>query len=402
MLAAAIEKRTPKAARSSPRRTLVALLQQQQSKSASGAVEYADFARLFSQLVPGHGLQARELRAYFERSSRVQPGVPPVRAIDVTEFAAALFPAEAPPAAAAAPAPTHRVAQAWERPAAAATPSSRRPASASAASVSALAPPPNIEQRVAVAIAEVQRALDDAIATRGPTLPSTERLTMNLRQSHAAERQLALLRRLRAIEPRAASVSEGCISDALCALLSGASSGGGGRGTGGHGCSGGGHSGTGGRSGGGGGGGGGGRSLISPEVVRELRRRATGGAIERLLEVLCPVPLVRGSIEAANGAVAAEADAAAAGDGATGGGAPMQMLNGPFDRGSGRPGDQRRGARLVRAPTELPGLIKYRHCRTPLLVPQGFDPSLVTRSAQMPRWRLRRRRVLGYNGLGKQ
>ena len=53
------------------------------------------------------------------------------------------------------------------------------------------------------------------------------------------------------------------------------------------------------------------------------------------------------------------------------------------------------------APAELPKMIKYRHCRTPLLVPPGFEPALVTRSGQRPSYKLERVRIQGYNGLGK-
>ena len=127
--------------------------------------------------------------------------------------------------------------------------------------------------------------------------------------------------------------------------------------------------------------------------------RADHGDVQQLLDALSPVPVVRNSAAAADGdAIAAEAQAAAAVDRGRGGGA---MLNGPFDRNSGKPGTQRRGARLVRPPDELPQMVKYRHCRTPLLVPPGFDGNLITRSAQPPQWALERTVVHGYNGLGK-
>lgn len=77
------------------------------------------------------------------------------------------------------------------------------------------------------------------------------------------------------------------------------------------------------------------------------------------------------------------------------------MFNGPFDRGSGHKGQQRPGARHVAPPLVLPSLIKYRHCRTPLVVPSDFVGDQITRSARRPRHVIRRAYVHGYNGLGK-
>ena len=77
------------------------------------------------------------------------------------------------------------------------------------------------------------------------------------------------------------------------------------------------------------------------------------------------------------------------------------MFNGPFDRGSGLKGQQRRGARRVVPPAVLPSLIKYRFCRTPLVVPSDFDPDQIALSARRPTHALHRAFVHGYNGLGR-
>jgi hypothetical protein len=124
-------------------------------------------------------------------------------------------------------------------------------------------------------------------------------------------------------------------------------------------------------------------------------QRSGRGAVQRLLDDLCPVPLARGTAAAAGGEAAAERQEPT--EAHSGG----SVLNGPFDRGSGKPGTQRRGARHVVPPAVLPSSVKYRHCRTPLLVPPHFDGSLITRSGQPPHAVLRRRLVHGYNGLGK-
>ena len=79
------------------------------------------------------------------------------------------------------------------------------------------------------------------------------------------------------------------------------------------------------------------------------------------------------------------------------------LQTGAFDRGDGKPGTKRTGARHVPAPArqQLPKMVKYRHCRTPVLVPDDFEGALVTRSGVRPSAALRRKLVLGYNGLGK-
>lgn len=240
---------------------------------------------------------------------------------------------------------------------------------------------------MAAAQAKLLEALDGFIARSGAAaaLPRSERLTMHARQADAVERQLTLYRLLRAVAPRAPALTEAQLKEALKPLgryAAAASSSA--------------------------------PPFLEPGFLRAVCRRAGAGAVQGLLDALCPIPVARGSVAAADGQqaaaeVEAAADALRAAPGAkvgahaaaAGSASASMMMNGPFDRGTGKPGAQRRGARFVPPPEVMPQMIKYRHCRTPLLVPPGFDGNLVTRSAQPPQCVLERSEVHGYNGLGK-
>lgn len=384
-------------------------------------------------------LNAIEARAIFERhAQRTMP-----RTISARAFAAAFAPAAPPPASAEPPPARERrptIPQAWEAPASQAQ-QPRQRISGSQPVVPVAAKREEI-QRDASARAQLAEALDAEVAAAGAraALPRAERLTMHRRQADAAERQLVLLRLLRAIEPRApALASEAALAEALLPLAR--RLGLGGRATsrassapssrtaptplGGVGAP---------------------RSspqqatasaaFLDPSFLRAAYARAGRGSLPLLLDELAPVPVVRSSVAAANGEayheqpidivdpiekgraagsaypgapsssrVAAAGGAGGRSSAGTGGTSRLAtgppMLNGPFDRGDGKPGTERRGARHVPAPAELPKMIKYRHCRTPLLVPPGFEPALVTRSGQRPSYKLERVRIQGYNGLGK-
>jgi hypothetical protein len=228
----------------------------------------------------------------------------------------------------------------------------------------------------AIALSQFTQALAAEAAARGAAsaLPRSERLTMHQRQADAAERQLVLLGLLRAVEPRASVLTEAQLTEVLRVVARRAAAGGATRPATSRTTS--------------------AVPFLEVEFIRSAWRRAVGGDVRKLLDVLCPIPIVRGSSAAAAGAAAEEKLSGADHVGPA-------LLNGPFDRGSGKLGSQRRGARVVNPPRELPSVMKYRHCRTPLLVPPGFDSSLITRSAQHPRWKLERKAVHGYNGLGK-
>ena len=270
-------------------------------------------------------------------------------------------------------APPSRPKQAWEERAAASRTeapvlNARVPASATTAPAAAISD----ERTLQLGLAQLARALGQEAAAHagagsGP-LPRAERMTMHSRQADAAEKQLLLLRRLRGVAPRAAAVTEAELIEALRPLGARFS-----RADSAYGAP----------------------AFLERTFTRAVWLRAERGTIQPLLDVLCPVPITRGTVAATGGAAAMEPDAPV--EGHTGG----TVLNGPFDRGSGKPGTQRRGARLVRPPAELPKMIKYRHCRTPLLVPPSFDGRLITRSAQQPQASLELMRVQGYNGTGK-
>ena len=264
--------------------------------------------------------------------------------------------------------PPPRQKQAWENAAVDVTDptSARKPAAAARpASATTAAAPAATDQNIHLALQQLGQALSAAAAASRPALPRDERRTMHQRQADATERQLLLLRRLRAVEPRAPALSVGQLAEALQPLAK--------RGT------------T-------------QPAFLSRDILNTIWRRAGHGAVQRLLDELCPVPVSRGTIAAAGGDVAAaEEEAKEANDGKGG----VAILQGPFDRGSGKPGTQRRGARVVKPPSPMPKMIKYRHCRTPLLVPPDFDANLITRSAQLPSSSLALARVHGYNGTGK-
>ena len=283
---------------------------------------------------------------------------------------------------------------------------------------------------------------------------------MNLSQQQCASRQIVLLRALRSVEPVAPRLTEGQLSAALQPLakhqLAGGDSGGGGRGgsasarqppsqprrsqqeqqrtpqA----------------------------SFLRAAPLRAIWRRGGGGDVQALIELLCPLtpadnhyvapserphqrhmgdrmpagmgrpgaapppppPAVVGEVGGGGGGggigratrgVATQPTAVRPAAGtlqpATAGGAVAGLAggdardaavvaDGPFDRGSGR-----KGVRHVAAPSRsaLPDLIKYRFSTTPVSVPSGFEPHLVTRSATLPDMMLHREFAYGYNGLGK-
>ncbi|KAL1499369.1 hypothetical protein AB1Y20_011576 [Prymnesium parvum] len=137
--------------------------------------------------------------------------------------------------------------------------------------------------------------------------------------------------------------------------------------------------------------------LIDRPALLHALTQLTGGRIEALVEQLAPSlppppsapPPPYGPAAAA---LAERSEAVPTGE---------TVFYGPFDRGSGRKGEQRRGVRRVDPPAVLPTMMKYRFCRTPLLLPAAFDPALITRSARRPSLALRRAFVHGYNGLGR-
>ena len=358
--------------RPQPQRALEEHLKRAGGPERADLVDQSSFVKALCSLVPA--ISPVGARALFERHA--QPGCFP-RAVSANAFAAKLLPKTEVPAAQAPVEPPRRPKQAWEVADAktgsvsTATSSgglSDRRAKAAAASRPASAPEGDNAQ---LALAQLGRALGQEAAARAVSgtapLPRAERLTMHSRQADAAEKQLLLLRRLRAVEPLAPALTEAQLAEALRPL---------------------------------------GESFARAErthraafleraFTRAVWQRSERGAIQRLLDLLCPVPLARATIAAAGGAAAMEPEKPI--EGHAGG----PVLNGPFDRGNGKPGTQRRGARLVRPPAELPRMVKYRHCRTPLLVPPDFEGAEITRSAQQPQYSLELARVHGYNGLGK-
>ena len=335
----------------------------------------------------------------------------------------------------------------------------QRPASAAAKAAEAEAEAE--EAAVLLAVKQLNHCLGVEARVR-PVLPPSERVTMNLSQQQCASRQIVLLRALRSVEPVAARLTEGQLSAALQPLAQHQLAGGGGAGGGGGG---GGASArqppsqprrsqqeqqrtpqT---------------SFLRAAPLRAIWRRGGGGDVQALIELLCPHtpadahyigqserPHERhmgdrmpagmgrpgaapppppppppadevfggggygGQGRAARGVAARPTAVRPAGgtlQPATAGGAVAGLAggdardaavvaDGPFDRGSGR-----KGVRHVAAPprSALPDLIKYRFSTTPVQLPSGFEPHLVTRSATLPDTMLRREFAYGYNGLGK-
>ena len=147
--------------------------------------------------------------------------------------------------------------------------------------------------------AEFTSALDALIAKSSVAglLPHAERLTMHARQAGATERQLTLCRLFRAVEPRAPTLTEMQLRDALAPLarFSPAPQQ---------------HA-----------------AFLGSEFLRAMWRRAGSGSVQGLLDALCPIPVARGSIAAADGQAAEEvqgpaAQALRAGGGGGGGDLP--------------------------------------------------------------------------------
>lgn len=347
-------------ARPSPRRAFESLLRGS-SAGKGDEIEQASFIRCVCSLSPL--ITPIGARALFD--SHAGSATFP-RVVSASSIAAALFRDHQQISHSTdAPAPSSRPKQAWEVSSAPKV----APKAPAAAAVHAGAATVGDDKLMQLGLAQLARALgQEATARTSAMLPRADRLTMHQRQADAAEQQLLLLRRLRTMEPRAPRLSEAQIIEALRPL---------------------------------------GRlfskadrvdaapAFLERAFVHAAWQRAERGAVQPLLDVLCPVPLARGTVAAEE--EAAVADTPKLVEGHTG----EAVLNGPFDRASGTPGTQRRGARLVRPPTQLPRMIKYRHCRTPLLVPPRFDGALITRSAQMPQASVELTRVLGYNGTGK-
>ena len=382
-----------------PARLTLEALMMQNADDRAGTLSFDAFNRCLSLLAPG--IPPAVSRRLFNAHAIQQPGVPPQRSVDARIFAAALFPSPqtaapsaliptAPPLQMPKPSPK----QAWEvaAPAPAAPASAARPSPRPAAAAAGA-------DAFEICKKDLRWALgcEVASARSAGALPRSERLTMHARQAEATEAQLALLRLLRAVEPRASTVSEAALLDTLRRLrrhFAGA------------------HASA--------------VQILEPAFVSAAWQRSGGGNVAQLLELLCPVPVATGSAAAkpptfgprdpvpstAAGRAAIGVGAAlACGSGAGGAGgagagvasdARPGIQQGAFDRGDGKPGTKRTGARHVPAPrpNELPQMIKYRQCRTPLLVPDDFDGALVTRSAQRPAAGLRRQSVLGYSGLG--
>ena len=94
--------------------------------------------------------------------------------------------------------------------------SARKPAAAARpASATTAAAPAATDQNIHLALQQLGQALSAAAAASRPALPRDERRTMHQRQADATERQLLLLRRLRAVEPRAPALSVGQLAEAL-------------------------------------------------------------------------------------------------------------------------------------------------------------------------------------------
>ena len=357
----------------------------------SGTLALPSFTACLRRLVPS--ITAATARLIFEDHAKTLPGIPPQRVIDVRAFAATLFPstgarsdainAPAPMTLPAAPPPAPL--QAWELPVPAPTP----PASRIDSGQRVTASTPDV---LADASKELLWALGREVAARGAagTLRRAERLTMHARQAEAAEAQLALLRLIRSIEPRASTLRDPSqLADALRPLRR--------------------HFANGVRL----------PAFLNTGFAPAVwRRPGHGGDVQRLLDLMCPVPLSTSSAAAKPptldprapipppSARAASATPVAGGresasrlDRADG----PSLFHGPFDRGDGKPGTKRAGARHVAAlpADQIPSMVKYSRCRTPLLVPADFQGGQLTRSALRPAMRLERRLVHGYNGLGK-
>ena len=189
----------------------------QNADDRAGTLSFDAFNRCLSLLAPG--IPPAVSRRLFNAHAIQQPGVPPQRSVDARIFAAALFPSPqtaapsaliptAPPLQMPKPSPK----QAWEvaAPAPAAPASAARPSPRPAAAAAGA-------DAFEICKKDLRWALgcEVASARSAGALPRSERLTMHARQAEATEAQLALLRLLRAVEPRASTVSEAALLDTL-------------------------------------------------------------------------------------------------------------------------------------------------------------------------------------------
>ena len=216
------------------------------------------------------------------------------------------------------------------------------------------------EDRLRRAVADLNGAIGAAVDAHGGVLPAKQRLQLHATQAASASRQIALLRAFGAVgvpvERLPARVSEAQLAAALAPFGRYATA----------------------RP----------PSFVAPRTVQALWAAAADGDVSSLLQLICPVV----PAAAAAAAAAPAARAAAAGRLES---RESDVMDGPWDRASGR-----KGVRHVAAPATLPAAVRYRFCAAPVHVPPDFTPDMVTRSAKKPPVMLRRRAVNGYNGLG--
>ena len=193
------------------------------------------------------------------------------------------------------------------------------------------------------------------------TVPSTcsshRRLTLHRSERHAAARQIVMLRALRSVSP-AAHLSAKELAAALAPLAADKRS----------------HSGG---------------KFAEPAAAAALCEASGGGSVERLLELVCPMPRRHDRPEPRD----APPDAPHGQTQTPHLPPPPPFDTGrpacgpPFDRASGR-----KGQRHVPPPAaeSIPLSIRYRFSQSAVAVPSDFEPRLVTRSAQPPDLSLRR------------
>ena len=216
------------------------------------------------------------------------------------------------------------------------------------------------EDRLRRAVSDLNGAIGAAVDAHGGVLPAKQRLQLHATQAASASRQIALLRAFGAVgvpvERLPARVSEAQLAAALAPFGRYATA----------------------RP----------PSFVAPRTVQALWAAAADGDVSSLLQLICPVvPAAAAAAAAAPAARAAAAGRLEARE--------SDVMDGPWDRASGR-----KGVRHVAAPATLPAAVRYRFCAAPVHVPPDFTPDLVTRSAKKPATVLRRRAVNGYNGLG--
>ena len=206
-------------------------------------------------------------------------------------------------------------------------------------------PPQGQNPELQLAIAQINRALGAAAAPRGReegVLPPSDRITLHGSQRAASVREIVFLRLLRAEAPGEANVTLAQFAATLrplAALLPERSAA---------------------------------VVFLRAPVVQALWRLADSGNVSSLLRTVTPLPPAVSSAAAASPPAKAIAAAAASLIEA----APMI---GPFD-------PYGRGERKVALPAQssLPRPMRYPSCKSTVLVPPEFPPSLITRSASLP------------------